>query len=49
MDCGGWRHTCTEVNTGHVVNLPASMASHHVDSTGENIDAWYKAIMFATV
>jgi hypothetical protein len=40
MDCGGGSRTCAAVNPGHVVNLPASMTSHHVESTGENSDAW---------
>jgi hypothetical protein len=40
MDCNGWPHTFDDVNPGHVVNRPAYMASHHMESTGENRDAW---------
>jgi hypothetical protein len=39
-NCGVWRRTCADFNPGHVVNHPASMASHHVESTGENSDVW---------
>jgi hypothetical protein len=36
--CGGWWRTCDEARPVHMVNRPASIASHHVETTGEKSD-----------
>jgi hypothetical protein len=40
IDGGGCPQTCAEVKPGHMVNHPHLMASHKVDKTGDNRDAW---------
>ena len=36
---GGYLRTWVDVNSGHVVSRPASMAEHQVDKLGENMVA----------
>jgi hypothetical protein len=36
MDGGGCFHTCVDIKPGHVINWPASMVSHHVESDSNN-------------
>jgi len=36
---GGYLRTWAEVNSGHVVSRPASMAEHQVEILGENMVA----------
>ena len=37
------------MSAGQVVKCPVSMAAHHVDKTGEKIEAWKKATRLAMV
>lgn len=39
VEFGGFCCTWVDVNLGQLVMWPASIASHHVDSAGENSDA----------
>ena len=39
-DAGRCCRTCFEVNSGHDVRWPASMARHHVEMVGENMVEW---------
>jgi hypothetical protein len=43
-DWGKWRRTRADVRSGKVVKRPASRAAHRVDKTGENREAWRKAM-----